>query len=330
MYPEIPIWLAAPMIAGGLFFLAKSADWFVDGAADFARFAGLSPLVVGMVVIGFGTSAPELCVSVLAGIGSHSDLSLGNAYGSSIFNIAFILGLAALIHPLKVKPQIVWFAVPLLVAISVFSCLLVGLGDGFSRRDGLLSLGVFALLMPLYCWFDSKTSPQSDDAAYDTRHHPRMATMLVKLFGGLAVLAASSHVLVWGSVQVAKAMGVSELVIGLTIVAIGTSLPEVASAVASARRGQNEFVLGNIIGSNFFNILAVVGLAGAISPFANISPYIVYRDMPVMVAASFSIALFGLNWRNFREPGVAGRKAGLAWLAAMAVYFTIMLIQELS
>lgn len=327
MYPEISIWLASLFIAGGLYFLAKSADWFVDGAAQFARLAGLSPLVVGMVIIGFGTSAPELCVSVLSGIGDHSDLSLGNAYGSSIFNIAFILGLVACIHPLKVKPQVVFFAVPLLTMISTFSCLMVGLGNGFSRRDGFVSLALFAILMPLYCWFDNRNAPpQKQEAAPLAINKP---LMFAKLAGGLGVLVASSHVLVWGSVQVAKAMGVSELVIGLTIVAVGTSLPEVASAVASARKGENEFVLGNIIGSNFFNILAVVGLAGAISPFQNISKYILYRDMPVMIAVSLSIAYFGINWRAVRKEGVINRLEGCLWLLAMAAYFAVMLVQEL-
>ncbi|MBR1870784.1 MAG: calcium/sodium antiporter [Kiritimatiellae bacterium] len=328
MYPDIPIYLACLFVAGGLYLLAKSADWFVDGAAAFARWAGLSPLVVGMVVIGFGTSAPELCVSVLSGLSHHSDLSLGNAYGSSIFNIAFILGLAAVLRPLKVKPRVATVSSALLVAISLFSCMLVGEGEGFSRADGLLSLAVFAVLMPLYCWFDSKNNPPHA-TAHREEARERIAPMLASLFGGLAVLVASSHVLVWGSVQIAKAMGVSELVIGLTIVAVGTSLPEVASAVASARKGENEFVLGNIIGSNFFNTLAVVGLAGAISPFKHVSRYILLRDMPVMVAASATIFLFGFNFANPRKHGRIGRIKGVIWLATMAAYFAVMLWQEL-
>jgi cation:H+ antiporter len=145
---------------------------------------------------------------------------------------------------------------------------------------------------------------------------------------GLAFLMASSHALVWGCVDLARKMGVSELLIGLTVVALGTSLPELASAVASARRGEHEFVLGNIVGSNFFNTLAVVGLAGTISPFKNISPYLFSRDLPMMVFMSLLIAVFGCNYRKPREPKTIGRVAGLLWLLLFAVYTGLMLWQE--
>ena len=142
------------------------------------------------------------------------------------------------------------------------------------------------------------------------------------LLGGLVLLAGSSHILVWGAVDLALAMGVSELLVGLTILAVGTSLPELASAVVSARRGEDDMVLGNIIGSNLFNTLAVVGVAGAISPFSKISPYILSRDMPAMIALSVSIALFALR------KGRAGRLAGAIWLISYAVYMAAMIMQE--
>ena len=149
------------------------------------------------------------------------------------------------------------------------------------------------------------------------------------LFVGLALLVGSSHVLVWGCVDLARTMGVSELLIGLTIIAVGTSLPELASAVASARKGEHEFVLGNIVGSNFFNTLAVVGLAGTISPFKDVSPYLLSRDLPMMVLMSVSIAVFGFNVRAPREPKTVGRAAGAVWLLFFAVYMGLMLWQEL-
>ena len=340
MYTDLPIWLALIFVITGLGVLAWSADLFIGSASKVARAMGISPFVIGMVIIGFGTSAPELCVSALSGIAGHSDLSLGNAYGSDIFNIACILGLAALIRPIAVKPAIVYVAAPALVAISLFSCLLVGLGNGFSRMDGMLELAVFAVLLPLYCWFDQKTKPAGGDGnpgdgvkdtASGNRQPGKMSLLRawILLAVGLVLLIGSSHVLVWGSVDLARAFGVSELMIGLTIVAAGTSLPELASAIASARRGEHEFVLGNIIGSNFFNTLAVVGLAGAISPFKNVSPYILYRDMPVMVLLSMSIAIFGANWRRRPEGGRVSRLEGVIWFLSFIGYMCVMVAQEM-
>ena len=332
MYPDIPLWISSLFIVVGLAALAWSADAFIASASKIAHALGISPFVIGMIVIGFGTSAPELCVSALSGLAGHSDLSLGNAYGSDIFNIACILGLTVFIRPLVVKPAIVYVAAPALVAISLFSCLLVGLGNGFSRLDGILELVVFAVLLPLYCWFDQQTKGVVKDPALsggrpvDRSHMLRAWIMLVV---GLVVLIGSSHVLVWGSVDLARILGVSELLIGLTIVAVGTSLPELAAAIASARQGEHEFVLGNIIGSNFFNTLAVVGIAGSISPFRNVSPYILWRDMPMMVALSLSMALFGFNWRKPREAGVYSRKVGALWLLVFVGYMCLMITQEL-
>ena len=348
MYPDLPLWLSIVCVLGGLAVLAWSADTFVDGSSAVAKALGVSPFIIGMVIIGFGTSAPELCVSAFSGATGHSDLSLGNAYGSCIFNIAVILGVAALIKPIVVKPSVVFVAVPALVMIALLSCLLVTLGGGFSRLDGAILLGVFAVLLPAYCWFDQSQKRKSDsrDPGHDRRAPPlgeaasrrfEVATSAtlplwkgwLLLFVGLAFLVASSHALVWGCVDLAREMGVSELLIGLTVVAVGTSLPELASAVASARKGEHEFVLGNIVGSNFFNTLAVVGLAGTISPFKDPSPYLLTRDLPVMVLMSVSIAVFGFNVRAPREPKTVGRAAGAAWLLFFAVYMGLMLCQEL-
>ena len=335
MYPELPLWLSILFVLGGLAVLAWSANVFIDAADTIARALGVSPFIIGMVVIGFGTSAPELCVSALSGMTGHSNLSLGNAYGSAIVNIACILGISALIRPLTVKPAIIFVAAPALALISAFSCLLVGAGGGFSRSDGLLELAVFLVLLPLYCWFDqkSKGSEASGEKGAALARPAGKGAMLrawVKLLVGLALLVGSSHVLVWGSVDIARALGVSELLIGLTIVAVGTSLPELASAVASARKGEHEFVLGNIVGSNLFNTLAVVGLAGTISPFKDTSPYILWRDLPVLIALSLSIALFGFNWRNWRAAGTVSRVKGFIWVLAFLAYTGVMIAQELN
>ena len=341
MYPDLPLWLSIVCVLVGFAVLAWSADTFVDGSSAVAKALGVSPFIIGMVVIGFGTSAPELCVSALSGATGHSDLSLGNAYGSCIFNIAVILGVAALIKPLVVKPSVVIVAVPVLVVIALLSCLLVTLGGGFSRMDGAILLGVFAVLLPAYCWFDQSQKKKDDGrtpsppgttgilpVAGRDRPMPLWKAWLL-LFVGLALLVGSSHVLVWGSVDLARQMGVSELLIGLTIIAVGTSLPELASAVASARKGEHEFVIGNIVGSNIFNTLAVVGLAGTISPFKNISPYLLSRDLPMMVFMSVLIGVFGFNYRKPREPKTIGRVAGAFWLLLFAAYTGVMLWQEM-
>ncbi|MBQ5530736.1 MAG: calcium/sodium antiporter [Kiritimatiellae bacterium] len=319
MYGEIPLWVSIAFVAGGLAALAWSSDLFVDGAAAMARSLGISSFVVGMVVIGFGTSAPELCVSTMSGFSGHSNLSLGNAYGSCVFNIAAILGVAALIRPVVVKKATACVAVPVLAAIAVCSWFMLRDGE-CSRFDGALLLASFLVLLPLYCWFDQKVSGGGGDGAAGEKGKVSIPLALLKVVAGLFVLIGSSHFLVWGAVDMARALGVGELTIGLTIVAAGTSLPELASAVASARRGENEFILGNIIGSNFFNSLAVVGLAASISPAAGFSSAIISRDLPAMAALSISIALFGVNWRRPREDGSIGRISGLVWLAVFAAY----------
>ena len=327
MYADIPFWLAIAFMLGGLWLLAWSANLFVDGAESVARSFGISPFLIGMVVIGFGTSAPELAVSAISGVMGHSNLSLGNAYGSNIFNIAAILGTAAMIHPLSVNPLAAFVASPLLAGIALLSCLLVCAGGGFSRLDGIIQLAAFAVLLPLYCWLDKKsknTNSSANCAPAATRQHYLFAS-----FGGLALLVASSHLLVWGAVSAARSLGVSELLIGLTIVAAGTSLPELASAIASARKGQNDFVLGNIIGSNFFNTLAVVGLSGTMCPFKDVSPLVLSRDLPIMVFLSLSIGFFGINYRQPSANGRITRLEGAAWLLVFVGYAALLMMQEL-
>ena len=320
---------------GGLAVLAWSSDVFVDGAAALAKALGISPFIVGMVVIGFGTSAPELCVSTMSGLSGHANLSLGNAYGSNIFNIAMILGVAALVFPLVVRPSVAFVAGPGLAAISLFS--LWVLRDGAcSRTDALSLIGAFLVVLPLYCWYDQKTGAGAKAGKPDDEGaKPGVWLSLAKIAAGLALLVGSSHVLVRGAVAFAKYMNVSDLAIGLTIVAAGTSLPELASAIASARRGEHEFVLGNIVGSNLFNTLAVVGLATAISPALPgasgepaFSPYVLTRDIPLMTALSLSITLFGANWRHPKWPGVVRRKEAWAWIAVFAAYTLLMFCQE--
>ena len=323
----LPVAVYAVFVLAGLAALAWSSDVFVDGSAALAKILGISPFIIGMVVIGFGTSAPELCVSVLSGFYGHANLSVGNAYGSCIFNVAVIVGVAALIFPVSVKPTVAFVAAPVLAAISLFSMWL--LGDGTcSRADAISLLATFTVVLPLYCWLDSRTGGAASDGEEAGAAAMTLGKAVAKTLLGLVVLVGSSYILVEGAVGVAKYFGVSDLLIGLTVVAIGTSLPELASAVAAARRHQHEFVFGNIVGSNLFNMLAVVGLACVVSP-ATPSPYVLSRDLPVTVAMSLAIFVLGANWSSPRRAGLFGRGKAILLLLAFAAYAAIMFMQEI-
>ncbi|MCQ8183190.1 calcium/sodium antiporter [Methylomonas sp. SURF-1] len=312
------------MIVIGLVVLVWSADIFVEGAAAIARFLGMSPLLIGMVVIGFGTSAPELTVSALSAWQGNPGIALGNAYGSNITNIALILGAVALISPIVVHSQIVKKELPVLMGVTVFA--FGQIYDGaLSRTDALLELAVFAGVMT---WMVRQSLKQKADVLADEvaeeleEHTMSFAQATIWLVSGLLLLMISSRLLVWGAVTIAQNLGVSDLIIGLTIVAIGTSLPELASSIAAARKGEHDLALGNIIGSNLFNTLAVVGLAGAIQPMS-IPVEIVNRDWPLM--ALLTASLFALGYAGKREQGRINRVEGGILLAVYTAY-TLYLI----
>ena len=324
MYADVSFMISLIMIVSGLWLLTWSANRFVDGAAALSQKFGVPPFIIGMVVIGVGTSAPEMAVSALSAASGHSDLSLGNAYGSNIYNIAVILGVVALIRPIMTHTFTAFVSAVMLVAVSLISGFLVWHGGGFSRLDAFISLAAFAVLLPVSCHLERKNGANTQQDAVDVTpvKRPLMWTVI-----GLALLVGSSHLLVWGAVDIARALGISELMVGLTVVAAGTSLPELASAIVSARKGQNDFVMGNIIGSNFFNTLAVVGVSGLVQPFTCEGGYVLSRDLWMMVALSASIALFGCSFRR-RSSGVIGRVKGMAWILFFLAYFALLLIQE--
>ena len=304
----------------GLAALVWSADRFVDGAAASARLLGVPPLLVGMVVVGFGTSAPELTVSALSAWQGSSAIALGNAWGSNICNIALILGLTAAIAPVAVQREALRFDLPVLLAATALSWALVRDG-GVSRANAWILLGVFAAWLVGSCLLAVRTKRGA--AAADAPGgglSGRMAAFWT--LAGLAVLVASSRALVWGAVELAQALGVSDLVIGLTVVAVGTSLPELASSVAAARKGADDLAVGNVIGSNLFNTLAVVGLAGAIRPMPETDPAIVARDIPAAFALTVVLLLFafGLPRRGGGRDGRIPRWGGALLLAFYAAY----------
>lgn len=324
MYPDIPLLAALFFMSAGLWALAWSANRFVDAAGSMATSLGVPPFIIGMVVIGFGTSAPELAVSALSAVGGYSGLSLGNAWGSNIYNIAVILGVVALIKPIAVRNISSLCSTLMLVGISALSGILVWAGGGLSRMDALIMLVAFSVLLPVSCRIEKLSgSGQDSDVQPAVVNRPYLVA-----FASLAILVGSSHLLVWGAVDLARFFNVSELLIGLTIVAAGTSLPELASAIVSARRGQHDFVVGNIVGSNFFNTLAVVGTSGLIAPFGIGNPASTCRDLAVMTALSFSILLFSFDFRSFKGSGSIGPVKGALWLLSFAAYLALLIVQE--
>lgn len=310
--------LAIAAVVGGLILLVFSADRFVEGSAATAKHAGVSPLVIGMVIIGFGTSAPEMVVSAIAASQGNPGLALGNAYGSNIANIGLILGLTALVSPIVVHSQVLRKELPVLAAITLLAAFQLRNGQ-ISRVDAGVLLAIFALLMSwtivqaVRTRSDSYSTQIEKEAAARTMPLGRAVSWLV---AGLVLLVLSSRVLVWGAVEIAHSLGVSDLVIGLTVVALGTSLPELASSLAAVRKGEHDMALGNVIGSNFFNTLAVVGIAGIIHPM-EVAPEVLSRDWLVMALLTFS--LFGIGY-GVRRPGRINRFEGAVLLAAYLAY----------
>lgn len=302
----------------GLALLVWSADRFVDGAASSARHFGMPPLLIGMVVVGFGTSAPEMVVSALAASQGNPGIALGNAYGSNITNIALILGLTALISPIAVQSQILRKELPILLLVTALAGWQVRDG-ALTRLDAVVLLIVFAGVMG---WTIRQGLRQKKDAlgneiaqAMEVLAMP-IRRALFWLLLGLVLLIISSRILVWGAVEIANSFGVSDLIIGLTVVAVGTSLPELASSLIAARKGEHDIALGNVLGSNLFNTLTVVGIAGAIHPLT-VGPEVFNRDVAVMAVLTLSLFVFGYG---FRKPGRINRFEGLILLACYLGY----------
>lgn len=317
--------LAIVAVILGLAVLVWSADKFVDGAVGIAEYCGMSTLLIGMVIVGFGTSAPELTVSALSAGQGNPELALGNAYGSNIANIALILGATALISPILMQRSVIRGDLPILIAVSILSIVLVWDGS-VVRWNGVLLLVVFALVMAYSIWREMRKAhaEATESVEEESAEKASLGKSIMWLVLGLVLLVASSRALVWGAVEIARTLGVSDLLIGLTIVAIGTSLPELASSIAAARKGENDLALGNIIGSNLFNTLAVVGIAATISPMDEIEKAVTYRDMPLMTA--LTVALIVLGFRR-KGDGRLNRIAGGILLAVYVGYLALLVTQ---
>ena len=303
----------------GLVVLVWSADRFISGAAALADNLGVSPMLIGLTVVGFGTSAPEVLVSTMAAVNGNPGLAIGNAVGSNIANIGLILGVTALVIPLSVHSSVLQREYPILLAVTLIAIVLMWDGE-LGRLDGAV---LIALLIVVFGWMIySAITGESDPIAgeYDAEipHNIPTRKALLLLGGGLLFLLISSRVLVWGATNVAVALGVSDVVIGLTIVAIGTSLPELAASITSAMKGEDDIAIGNVIGSNLYNILAVLSIPGLVAP-GPFSPDLMSRDVPVMSLLTLFLFLMGYG---FGKKGRINRIEGLGLLLCFAGYQT--------
>jgi cation:H+ antiporter len=284
-------------LVAGLVLLIVGAEALVRGAARIATALGISPLVIGLTVVALGTSSPEIAVTVQSAFAGQSDLALGNIVGSNIFNILLILGLSAAITPLVVSRQLVRLDVPIMIAVAVLVWPL-GRNGYIGRGEGLLLALLLFVYVAVLIYLGRREPP--DQLVYDPDAPPPSSNWLLNLaliVGGLIMLVLGSRWLVGGALHIAQALGVSELVIGLTIVAAGTSLPEVATSVIAAIRGQRDIAVGNVVGSCIFNVLAVLGLGAVVAPEGiGVSRAALAFDIPIMIVvslAAFPIFLTG-------------------------------------
>jgi cation:H+ antiporter len=306
--------------------LVWSADRFVDGAAATARHFGMPARLVGMVIVGFGTSAPEMMVSALAAYQGSPGIALGNAYGSNIANIALILGITALISPIAVHSQVLRKELPILAAVTALAAWQI-LDGQITRLDAWILLAVFAGVMVWMTWQGLRKTEDALDHEVEEELAAEPMTSRQALFwtfAGLVLLLLSSRILVWGAVEIAHGLGVSDLIIGLTIVALGTSLPELASSIVAARKGEHDLALGNIIGSNLFNTLAVVGIAGAIHPLS-VGPEVFTRDIMTMSVLTLSLFVLGRGFGG--RPGRISRIDGTLLVLAYVAYSAYLMVE---
>lgn len=315
--------LSCLAIIVGLVVLVWSADRFVLGAAATAKHFGMSPLLIGMTIVSLGTSAPEIFVSLTASLNDAGTLAIGNAIGSNIANIGLVLGITALIAPLPIQSRMMRKEIPILLLVTVIAGLV--LQDlGISFIDGVIML--ICLAVTLF-WLFNESSDEGigglDDEEAEAMGKLTTKQSIFWLVVGLVALMISAKLLVWGAVDVARFFGISELVIGLTIVAIGTSLPELAASVTSALKGHHDIAIGNVVGSNIFNLLAVMPIPGLIA-YTEVQEVALYRDYGTMLLLTLLLIAFIYGFRRSKR---IGRAAGSVLLLAYASYLGLLLVQ---
>jgi len=305
-------------IVSGFALLIWSADRFICGAAAVARNLNVSPLVIGLTIVGFGTSAPEMLVASFASIDGSPAMAIGNALGSNITNIALVLGVAAIITPLDVHSRILKKELPLLLGAMLLTLMLM-LDNTLQRTDGII---LFSTLILIMWWITRQALTSRDQDTLQAEYQEElpgdmsMPRAMFWLVLGILLLVSSSKILVWGAVNIATELGISELIIGLTIIAIGTSLPELAASVAGALKNEHDIAIGNVVGSNLFNTLGVLAIPGIIAP-EQLADGILDRDIPVTFI--LTIALFIMGY-GFKGPGRINRIEGSLLLLIFCGY----------
>jgi cation:H+ antiporter len=312
----------------GLVLLVIGAEALVRGSSKLATAAGIPPLIIGLTIVAFGTSSPEMAVSVMSSLNGQANIALGNVVGSNIFNVLFILGLSALVAPLIVAQQLVKLDVPIMIGVSLLA-LLFGLDGKIQPSDGVI-LFIGILVYMVFLIFQSRQEQNQDvQAEYEREYGGDRRTTILQtainlglILGGLGLLVLGSRWLVASSIVIARSIGVSELVIGLTIVAIGTSLPELATSVVASVRGERDIAVGNVVGSNIFNLLAVLGLSAAISPTGGVAvpTAALAFDMPVMIAVA--VACLPI----FITGNLISRWEGAVFVAYYVAYTTYLIL----
>lgn len=302
----------------GLILLTWGADRFVIGSATLAKKIGVTPLLIGLTIVALGTSAPEILVSAFSAFQGETDLAIGNAIGSNIFNIGLVLGVVLLIQPIKLSSAIISREMSILLAVTLL-IILVFLDAYLSRIDGFMLLG--ALVIVIFWLIRTASKSTNNDANTDEYNQEfpdngRPQKIFLWLIIGLIALLIGADLLVEGAINIAESLGMSEIVIGIVLVAFGTSLPELAVSIVSAIKGEHGMALGNIIGSNIFNSLAVVSVAAIIQP-APLLPSVMSLHILVMVI--FTLALFAITY-EFKDNQIIGRREGFILLLGLIFY----------
>ena len=315
--------IAAVAILVGFVMLIWSADLFVAGAASIAENVGLSPTIIGLTIVSMGTSAPEILVSITAAMSGAGEMAIGNALGSNIANVGLVLGVTVLVAPLFVHSSCMRQEMPTLLLVTLAVGLLLIDGE-LSRLDGYLMMAALIFILVQMVRSQSHDPTLAEEADDEPLAHLKPLRAWFTFAVGLLLLIASSRLLVWGAAVVAGELGVSKMVIGLTVVAVGTSLPELAATIASALRGHAEIALGNVIGSNLFNLLAVMSIPGLIEPEV-LDPAVMTRDYPAMTIAMLLLALgIYIGRRRSAAPeghAYIGRSVGMMLVSLYAMYY---------
>jgi cation:H+ antiporter len=318
----ISMLISVIQLLGGFVLLVWGADRLVAGASATARNFGVAPLIIGLTIVAFGTSAPELIVSAVAAYQGKPNLAVGNAIGSNIANVGLILGLTAVIYPLRVESQTLKREYPQLMLIYVV-CFVMAADLHFSRLEGWILIGGLVAVVLWMIWLGTRREPEdplAQEFAAEIPTNMPTGIAVAWLTVGLIVLPLSSHFLVAGAIDIARMLDVSETVIGLTIVALGTSMPELAASLTSALRREDDLAIGNVIGSNMFNILGVLGVAATIEP-VSFERSILVQDMPVMFL--FTVLLFFMAY-GIRGPGRISRRSGALLMTLFAAYYVLV------